>query len=187
MKFYVPLVLWLLCCFPLSALAGDGHPETFIGPGCPFEGCTYQSWTVAKDTIVYEKPSQNSKALGTLKKGTKVEGKYGEVHSIAAPFLLDKDYRKDKAGETIWLYTYYGLGFFDYWSKGKFKLGSFGLSPYGGLRCTLGDCVGALLEKPKFTWWAKVSKKQGLQGWANGFDFTDQDGFGEYDVQGWSY
>ena len=94
-----------LLYFAIPVAAKKTHPLTYLDRGaCPFECCTYQRWTVAKDTVAYAEPNKGSKRMGLFKKGSRVRGLTGEVRTIQPGKLaVTKPHEKYKPA------TFYGF------------------------------------------------------------------------------
>ncbi len=152
----------------------DYHPPTYTDEGvCPFECCKYGEWTVKKATDLHSAPDFDSKKIGIVNGGDKVKAVTGIV-IVESPGKVEalKDYKAYKKGDTIWVYTYIGEGFFKVWFAGKMyeEDVSFLLHGENGgyVGCVVkGTCWGKVLSKPQATWWIKIKTKEGLEGWSN--------------------
>ena len=170
----------LIICFifvlgvGLAISAADNNPSTYIDDGaCPFECCTYREWIVENTTNLNIEPDIESKVIGTVGSGSKVEALTGMV-IIDSPGKVEvvRDHGPYKKGDIIWVYTYIGEGFFKVWFNDEMyqedvhfiKHGENG----GFARCVEnGTCWGRVISKPKATWWIKIKYKEGLEGWSN--------------------
>ena len=119
--FFVFGVTVLLACCYTMAPAQAQHPATYVDKGaCPFECCTYQRWTVAKDTVAYDQPAKGAKRVGLFKKGSRVRGLTGEVITTQpGKFVITKPHEKYKPGNILRVYTPQGEGFYKVWFGGK--------------------------------------------------------------------
>lgn len=168
------LIFWVAAiAYPTAASAGFSKaPDIYIDKGaCPFECCTYRSWTVNANTVLYISPDEESAKIGEVKKGEVVQGVTGEVRTKAGKFIVHTAQGRFFPGDVIWIYTYLGEGHFTAWYKGEFFEAELGFSPYEGSmgkRCEKGDyCWGELEKELDTVWWVKIKSKSGLQGWSN--------------------
>jgi hypothetical protein len=160
-----------------SAIPGAAqttHPPTFVDRGaCPFECCTYQRWTVTKDTVAYENPNKSAKHVGVFKKGSRVRGLTGEVRTTQpGKYVITKPHEKYKPGNILWVYTPQGEGFYKVWFAGKMRVEEMDYmsGPYeqSGINCDeRADCWGHLETDLKTDWWVKVRSTAGWIGWTN--------------------
>lgn len=97
-----------------------------------------------------------------LKKGEKVTGltgvvittKAGIVKVLKNTLIDEKEKVPVKAGETLYLLTYLGEGYYVTWYKGRFLSDSFYES--NGVK---------QVSEPDLTWWVKVKNRRGQVGW----------------------
>ena len=69
------LFLLLLSLFATTVNSDEKPRLPYYDWGrCPFEGCTYQTWTTKQEVIVRAEPSLTAKALFRLPRGQQVEG-----------------------------------------------------------------------------------------------------------------
>lgn len=183
-----PLVIAAICILVCSPALGldlpppPPPPSPYVLKGsCPFECCTYRTWSVEAETTLYAQPDLESKQIGVLKAHETVEGVTGEVHSIPVRFIVHRAYQDYKPGDIVWVYSYEGEGYFQILRNGKLVSEELGFSPYGGSsgnRCQDDEqyCWGTLEKEMSNTWWVKIKSKNGLEGWsnrANNFGNTD--------------
>jgi hypothetical protein len=153
---------------------------------CPFECCTYREWSVKADTPLLEKPADGSKIVGKALKGTRIQGLTGTV-IVTTPGQIEvlrphtgafgKEY---KAGDTVWVYTERGEGYFKVWHRGEMydEEAGFMCHDMGCWdRCVEeGTCWGQRITFPKSLWWVKVRTKEGVVGWSKSHEnFGDMD------------
>lgn len=175
-----------------SAATGDrksnvpsGRPAVYVEQGaCPFECCTYREWWAAAPTPVYSSPSSSGMKIRVLKKGEHVTAVTGFVRTQAREFVVTRNTGRYRVGDTIWVYSYRGEGFFTVWFNGKIYGEDLGFSPYGGsggTRCQ-GDsanCWGTLKTEHSSEWWIKLRLRDGRIGWTNhGEDYSGIDACG---------
>jgi hypothetical protein len=162
----------------VSVWANSVHaPSSFIDEGaCPFECCTYREWTVKADTPLHAKPNDTAKIIGKARKGTKVQGLTGLV-IVTKPGQIEvlrphtgESGRAYRPGDTVWVYTERGEGFFRVWYKGEMydEEASFMYQDMGGWdRCVdEGNCWGKRKSFPSSVWWVKVKTSNGTVGWS---------------------
>jgi len=156
-----------------TAVRGQSAPPTpFVDKGaCPFECCSYRQWTVEKPTVIKREMSDGSAALFTVKKGEKVQGVTGVVITTRPGKVRVLKNTKIgevavKRGETIYLLTYLGEGFFRMWRNGKLMEGeAFEDTP-----------AFKVVNQPVSTWWVKIKNRRGQIGWSK-----QPDNFGNKD------
>ena len=112
-----------------------------------------------------EKPEINSKVIFTIKPGTNVEAITGEVHVTAGIFRVKKEFSRYKPGDHIYIYTYYGEGYFKVWFNGKYYEEEFDFSPYGSSKSN--SILGDFIKEPVSIWWVKIQTQSGQIGWSN--------------------
>lgn len=161
------------------------RPEVYVDRGaCPFECCTYREWWAAKPTAVYASPSSGAARIKSLVKGEHVRAVTGFVRSRATEFAVTRKHGRYRPGDTIWVYSYRGEGFFLVWFNGKMFDEDLGFSPYGGsggTRCQddPGNCWGRLKAEHVSEWWIKLRLRDGRIGWTNhGSDYSNADACG---------
>ena len=160
--------------FTMPAVAQTTHPLTFLDKGaCPFECCTYQRWTVVKDTVAYDKPKKGARRIGLFKKDSRVRGLTGEVRTTQpGRFVVTKPHDKYKPGNIIWVYTSQGEGLYKVWFAGRMleeNMYPMGWTiPHQGPTCAeTPDCWGNLETELKDEWWVKVRSPAGWIGWTD--------------------
>lgn len=147
---------------------------------CPFEGCSFGKWIVARDSSVFSSWKEDRKPLSTLRKGEVVTGLTG-VHITYEPdhiriFKPIPELRL-QPGDTILRYMYRGEGFADLWVKGEWKKEydcSF-ITEKDGSGC-LRDCAAKVISAGRKDWWVRLKTAQGSVGWAKAegqFDCMD--------------
>jgi hypothetical protein len=149
-------------------LNGPELPYEDIG-ACPFEGCTYRCWTANKDTIIKSGKDTKSPASFTVKKGEQVVGVTGTVITTRAGrarLLKNMNLAGVDAntGQTIYLLTYLGEGYYKAWCGGEI-IDGVDIKEF------------KLIEKPKYTWWVLIEEKDGQTGWSSqpeNFDHKDR-------------
>jgi hypothetical protein len=138
---------------------------------CPFECCTYRQWTAKKNLILYKNMSESSPIAFRVTKGEKVTGMTGVVITTVAGKAeilknqtLESSKVQVKKGDTLFLLTYLGEGWFRIWYQGKF----FEDDGYAnGIK---------ILSMPKAVWWVKIKNRKGQIGWTKSSDeFNNQD------------
>ncbi len=140
--------------------------ETLIDKeACPFECCTYRTWSVEKETELLGKPVIGSETTASLKPGMKVEAITGEVHITAGIFLVEKKFSSYKPGDILQVFTYLGEGHFKVRFNGQMNEEDLNCSPYGSTAYT--SDLGTFETKPVFVWWVLIQAPDGEMGWTN--------------------
>jgi hypothetical protein len=154
----------------------DGHPTLFTDDGaCPGEGCSYGIWHVEHDTALLAAPEQDARVVAQLHAGEAVTALTGFVTTRPARFVVKRDRDGYRRGESFWVYTYLGEGYFKIWRAGRMQEADLGFSPYGG---TAGDrCQDSTrlswgeLDRPlQMTWWFKIRDGQNVEGWSKDYE-----------------
>jgi hypothetical protein len=160
-------------------------PDVYVEQGrCPFECCKYREWWAAAPTPVYASPNSKAPQIRMLKKGEHVTAVTGFVRTRGGEFTVTRNNGRYHAGDTIWVYSYRGEGFFTVWFKGKMYGEELGFSPYGGSggsRCQEDSsyCWGTLKTEHSSEWWIKLRLSDGRIGWTNrGEDYSNIDACG---------
>jgi len=162
--------------FAVSASA-QGPSLPYRDPGaCPFECCAYRDWTANKETTIYREMRDGSTRAFTIRKGEKVRGVTGVVitnragtatATVNTTIGLHNNIRVKK-GDTLYLLTYQGEGFFKVWYKGRVIAD-----------VEIDDQKIKVGRQPDAVWWVKVRNKKGQVGWSrlpDNFDNKDRCG-----------
>ena len=166
--------LLLLLLNSSNAEAQNTRPKVYIDEGaCPSEGCSYGKWQVLKDTPLYSQPTDSAPTVVLVRAGTTVQALTGQVHTAPTPFVVKSDFLGAEGriwvpGDTIWVVTYTGEGWFRVLIDGKLAEQDLGFSPYGGTygtRC-VGCSRGELARELRSTWWIKIQTPTGDVGWS---------------------
>jgi hypothetical protein len=164
------------------------RPEIYIDRGaCPFECCTYRTW-IAEDSIrLLERPDLGAAQVGMLQRGDTVVAETGHTASVPVPFVLRRAIRWEgrdfPAGDTLWVLSYMGEGFFNVRYKDE-VISDFclGFSPHGGTYGTRCDscAIGHLERELESEWWARLRLPDGTVAWTNQpFSFGGIDACGD--------
>lgn len=151
----------------------SGAPSVYVEQGaCPFECCTYREWWAVEPTPVLSSPASGARQVKRLVKGERVRALTGFVRTQAAEFVVTRNNGRYHVGDTIWVYSYRGEGFFTIWFRGKMYSEELGFSPYGGTggaRCQddPANCWGTLKTEHISEWWIKLRLRDGRIGWTN--------------------
>lgn len=163
-----------LLALSLVLLAAPAVAQTqrpvFVETGaCPGEGCTYGVWQASKGLSLRYFPSDTAETVASIPEGNLVCALTGEVHTIPGLFLVSRDHGQFTLGDTLFVLTYRGEGWFliQYGSE-RFEE-NLEFSPWGGSsgsRCERGpECWGELQEPLEFRWWVRVDNLSGAVGW----------------------
>jgi hypothetical protein len=143
---------------------------------CPFECCTYRDWTANKSTTLYRQMRDGSARAFTVAKGEVVRGLTGVVittrpgvaTATADTMIGPRENIRVRKGDTLYLLTYQGEGFFKVWYKGRVITD-----------VQVDDQKIKATRQPKSVWWVKVRNRRGQIGWSrlpDNFDNKDQCG-----------
>jgi len=173
----------------LAALPKDQRPPdpTVAADVCPFECCSYGSWTAREDVTVLERPGSGA-AVATIARGTAVESLTGQVH--VRPIAFGVVHAKPayqpaitlQPGAVVFLLDPMGEGFAHVWHQGRVH--EVAVSGEVQQQCPFPaeDCWGEWIEAPpgerEEAWWAQIRLSDGTLGWAPGDRFEGSYGCG---------
>lgn len=188
-----------LGCLVVAALGLSGVPETppvpFLDWGaCPFECCTYGTWTARRPVKVHAQRRTRSRVVFTVGEGEAVEAQTGVVVTSQATrlvmrrelLLVDQasasaESSRARPGD-VHLLTERGEGHFVAWHEGRI-LRSLDVSFLNGRACAQAppadSCPGHVTAKGRSTWWIKLRNSRGQVGWT-----AEADAFGGNDACG---
>lgn len=176
-----------------DAAAGPGRPSLPQVPyedhgACPFECCTYRTWTVKADTPVRTDRRDTAPVAFRVRPGEQVNGLTGVVvtrklgrATIREPIVVDTDKLALEPGEAVSVVNYIGEGVWKIWTRGRLyhlEIASKEHTCAGHARAP-GPCAAQIVEEPKTVWWAKVRNRGGQEGWTRQLDH-----FGQVDACG---
>jgi hypothetical protein len=175
----------------VAALAdGPRAPSTpaipYESPGaCPFECCTYRSWSVQADTDLLVDRRDDATVAFRVRRGATVRALTGVVVTtrpgravVRRPSALGGV--QVRPGDSIVVLHYVGEGFWKLWVRGHVvedevpdAESSCGFDT--GVRV---PCAVQILEEPETVWWVKI-RSRGRDGWTRQVDhFGDVDACG---------
>jgi hypothetical protein len=156
----------LLAAAPASAQTS--RPALYVDAGaCPSECCTYGQWWAIRPVQLHAEPRSDAALVGMVSPGDTVVAETGEVRTIPTPFLVKAPMEEYAPGDTIWVLTYLGEGYFRVWVDGEVRELGLDFSPYGGssgARCQRCD-HGELLTSHRSEWWVRIRTAAGVTGW----------------------
>ena len=179
-----------------ASLAAFGMAQAADGPGrpslpkvpyedhgaCPFECCTYRTWTVNAETPVRTDRRDNAPVAFRVRAGEQVDGLTGVVVTtklgkaiIREPIVVDPDKLELRPGEVVYVVNYIGEGVWKIWTRGRlYHLEIAGKEETCGRPAPEpGPCAAQIVEEPKTVWWAKVRNRTGQEGWTRQLDHFD--------------
>lgn len=179
-----------------ASLAAFGMAQAAEGPGrpslpkvpyedhgaCPFECCTYRTWTVNAETPVRTDRRDNAPVAFRVRAGEQVDGLTGVVvttklgrATIREPIVVDSDKLELRPGEVVYVVNYIGEGVWKIWTRGRlYHLEIAGKEETCGRPAPEpGPCAAQIVEEPKTVWWAKVRNRTGQEGWTRQLDHFD--------------
>lgn len=141
-----------------------------IDGACPFECCTYGTWTTSAVTIVYEEPDPAS-AQWPVPAGTRVEAATGFVLLTQIGVAVARDTvrmytengaeRLAAAGDTLFILDNVGEGFRRVWHDGAVLQ----TDAVSGIVPVEGPPAAEVLVEPRQEWWARIRTAEGVEGW----------------------
>lgn len=142
-----------------------------IEGACPFEGCTYGTWTTTETTDIYAEASSTARPVFTVPAGTALDASGGFVRitrlgktAVLRPttlFLAFEETAPLAPGDTLLVLDYEGEGSYRVWHDGQI-----GYSEAGGMDAPPGEGpVLRPLVEPEQEWWARVTTPDGRAGW----------------------
>jgi hypothetical protein len=161
MMFNKLLILPIILFFGFAVFAQTPSLPFEDRGACPFECCVYRTWVANKPTVVRSKRNVSDSTAFTVKRGERITALTGVVITTQYGTLkvlspAEVDGVRVKAGETLYLLTYQGEGFYKAWYKGRLLSAG-----------DTGDGKFKITRQPKSIWWVKVRNKNGKVGWTN--------------------
>lgn len=166
-----------------SVAYSESPPSPYKDLGaCPFECCRYGDWT-AKVDIELKDQINGKVVVGKIKRGEKIKAITGEVHTTPNVVEAIRDHDKFKRGETFYLLTYQGEGFYKVWRNGIISSeeilfpGFTALYDFKNCDSNEAGCWGEIKNlKREIIWWIKFKLPNGKIGWTNSSkEFSGQD------------
>lgn len=155
---------------------------------CPFECCTYRTWTVKAATQVRTDRRDTAPVAFRVRAGEQVDGITGVVvtrklgrATIQKPIVVDPEGLELRPGDVVHVVNYIGEGFWKIWARGRLHH----VELAGKQQTCAGDdrepvtCAAQIVEEPETVWWAKVRNRAGQEGWTRQLDH-----FGNIDACG---
>jgi len=171
--------LALAISLPFGSVEPEMPTLPFYDSGaCPFDCCTYGTWTAKTKTILWNEHKESSPAVTVVNAGEDVQGLTGVVitteagkvkilkkiafnveNSLEEILLLPED--------VIYALRYVGEGYDKFYFEGisliaRTNIKSVGKSEYW-----------QVINLPKWVWWAKISRQNGETGWTRELDHFD--------------
>ena len=164
----------------------------YESPGaCPFECCTYRTWTVEQDTPLLADRRERAPVKFRVRRGERVVGVTGVVVTSqfgrAAARSSRHMGRQGQAvapGDELRLIHYLGEGYWKYWFRDTvdedFLPDVENCRRSAKSSAEMREACGVQIdEKPSTTWWVKIRRADGLEGWTTHVDhFSDIDACG---------
>jgi hypothetical protein len=156
---------------------------------CPFEGCVYRAWTANAPVSVRADRKAAAAVVYTISKGERVTAvtgvvvilKPGRVEFPKTVTLRTASGSLQVApGQSLYLLTYKGEGFFKAWFQGRMYEELDGSIFYNGV-CDFKPerCTGKVVERTESIWWVQVRNSRGQTGWTSDVErFDGKDAYG---------
>jgi hypothetical protein len=155
---------------------------------CPFECCTYRTWSVEADTEIHTDRQDDSPVAFRVRRGEQVLGITGVVVTtrlgraiVREPILVEPHKPDLMPGSLVYVLSYVGEGVWKIWIKGQ----SYEMEISSREEICMGRrgetiaCALQIIEEPQTVWWAKVRNSAGQEGWTRQLDH-----FGNIDACG---
>lgn len=95
-------------------------PKIYVDEGaCPFECCRYRQWIVEEETRLFERKDAAGPVVATVTPFDVVNARTGVVFTRPGTLKIVWDHEPFKKGETAYVLTYQGEGFYKVWHRGK--------------------------------------------------------------------
>ncbi len=156
--------------------------------GCPFECCTYRTWTVEADTEVRTDRQDGSPVAFLVRRGEQVVGITGVVVTtklgraiVREPILIESHKPGLMPGSLVYVLSYVGEGAWKIWVGGQIyetEISSREQICVGRQGETIA-CAIQITQEPQTVWWVKVRNSTGQEGWTRQLDH-----FGNIDACG---
>ena len=144
-----------------------------VEAACPFECCSYGTWTTTEETTVYARAHDTTAVAFTVSSGTTLDAATGHVLLTQVGAALARDsvrlyrddstYRTAAPGDTVYLLDYVGEGAYNAWYADSVYQVDGGMAfleqPPGAPAPLAG------LREPQSQWWVRVSTDDGRSGW----------------------
>ncbi len=154
-----------------TALVARPSAPLRIEGACPFEGCTYGTWTTSADTRVFSAAGDTTSTTFTVPAGTALQADRGFVlitqfgtTAVTTPgelYLVGGETRELVPGDTLLVFDHQGEGSYRVWFDGHI-----GFSEAGGYQGPPGEEPALRqLTEPASQWWAHVTAPDGQSGW----------------------
>lgn len=150
---------------PKRSVAGPELPYLIDG-ACPFECCTYGSWTAERALTAYSTPGDTTGVAFTIEAGTSFEADSGYVAVTQAGLAIvdqpmqvwrgAEDSRAVAPGDTLYLLDYVGEGIYNAWLADSLYQIEPAVSSVPDYRT---------LREPEQTWWVHTVLPDGRAGW----------------------
>jgi hypothetical protein len=145
---------------------------------CPFECCTYGTWTAKTKTILMKEHNDSSPAVTVVNAGEDVQGLTGVVITtepgkvkILKKIAFNVENSQEEIlllpDDVIYAMRYVGEGYDKYYFEGIFLVGQTNIKSVGKSE------YWQVNSLPKSVWWANISRQNGETGWTHELDHFD--------------
>lgn len=188
MRYQLPVAV-LLVALTGAGCRPDAAPETGtaaqgealvseVRPGaCPFECCTYGTWTPEQPVVIYAAEGDTTVAADTIPAGEAFTARTGNVHLDGIPTVVLTDTLSGydsfgtgavvtlQAGDTVQVLDYVGEGAWNVRAGGRvLQVTRFWHTPDRPADPGFPDIAAAPAE-PVSSWWVSVERGDGRTGW----------------------
>lgn len=169
----------LLALLPASGTQ-DHSPERPSVPyedygACPFECCTYRTWTVEADTDILSDRRDDAAVAFRVRRGERVQGVTGVVVTSKlgraevrryVTIGIGPDPIKVQPGDRVFILHYVGEGYWRFWVRGRVDDDQL---PDAESECASdagepSECAIQITETPQTTWWVNI-RRGDREGW----------------------
>jgi len=168
--------LALAIALPFGSVESDMPSLPFYDFGaCPFECCTYGTWTAKTETVLRKEHDDSSPAVAVVNAGEDVQGltgvvittETGEVRILKKiAFSVENSLEEILLlpGDVIYALRHVGEGYDKFYFSGFFLVGQTNIRSVGKSE------NWQVITLPRWVWWANIGRQNGTTGWTRELD-----------------